>query len=302
MLQMIGSQLGHTDQLIRRFIDCTFAGCQANAIDNAQPQAIETTEAAAGAVRGMHVQLEQRLVRAARWLMKPQVHGSSRAELELQGKEMLVQRSDNGDSVEWMTTSAGRAVYLSGLSPDEGVRLLSSLRETMAKLRSQDDLHLVLQLTPPNEFDLFQHCGDEKWNVLQAQFASLTEAQHKLLETYGIYGAQIDARSFGHGIPRLGQGERGPSVEGRRYAHCFCGLLLWRLHHHSADLEKVATIFRLKLGSVQAFQASAATFASKVRAFCEEMGWALMASIVLKFQVRAPPWIHRLRIRDSLRH
>eukprot|EP00966_Prymnesium_polylepis_P236607 5472451-Prymnesium_polylepis.1 len=91
----------------------------------------------------------------------------------------------------------------------------------------------------PQELSNFRECP-ERWDVLKAQFGALSPSQRALLEAHGVTGEQIDRHLY------CGA-SAGHAAHERRFAHAFCGLLLWRLHQHGADLERVAELFHLKV-------------------------------------------------------
>ena len=62
----------------------------------------------------------------------------------------------------WAPTPLGRAVYTSGLHPDEAAALHEALQGALARFRCADDLHLVLQLTPPRQVEE-AFASEERW-------------------------------------------------------------------------------------------------------------------------------------------
>jgi DNA polymerase theta len=77
----------------------------------------------------------------------------------------------------WAPTVLGRAVFLSGLHPDEAIKMNDALRNTLQCFQCDDDLQLILLLTPPRHVgDAFSseerwqrcvpgHCGEDERHV-----------------------------------------------------------------------------------------------------------------------------------------
>lgn len=72
------------------------------------------------------------------------------------------------ESRGWSPTVLGRAVFLSGLHPDEAAEMNDKLRKTLECFRCDDDLQLILLLTPPRHVaEVF--ASEERWHrCLQA--------------------------------------------------------------------------------------------------------------------------------------
>ena len=81
---------------------------------------------------------------AAAAAARAELHGEFRAALSWGVEQKLLHHDDPA----WSATPAGRAIYLSGLSPAEGVRLRDELKRTLKCFRTSTDLQVQLALTP----------------------------------------------------------------------------------------------------------------------------------------------------------
>lgn len=178
----------------------------------------------------------------------------------------------------WAPTPLGRAVYTSGLHPDEAAALHEALQGALARFRCADDLHLVLQLTPPRQVEE-AFASEERWESLNVALDRLNSDQLDLAHSIGVHPeyVQLMCHHPGRGMQR--------SHYDAACARFWAALLLRKLSHgHS--VHAVAVLSGVAVGVLQGLQAAAATFAGQVKAFCYEAGYHSFADVVGSWQLR----------------
>jgi DNA polymerase theta len=91
----------------------------------------------------------------------------------------------------WSPTVLGRAVFLSGLHPDEAAEMNDRLRKTLECFRCDDDLQLIVLLTPPRHVaeafaseDRWHRCVHGPRARLPAAAVGVTGARRDALQGY----------------------------------------------------------------------------------------------------------------------
>ena len=175
-------------------------------------------------------------------------------------------------------TQLGTACLASALSPDEALVVLGELQTARKSFVLENELHLVYQVTP---VFLQKQWPCPNWYNFLSLWSKLSPDLHRVADLVGIKESFL-ARAVNGKVPERTPEQRAISGVHRRF---FTALALHDLVQE-VPLHVVARRYGVSRGLLQSLQASAATFAGMVTAFCEKLSWYNMGLLLSQFQSR----------------
>ncbi|KPJ02893.1 DNA polymerase theta [Papilio xuthus] len=194
----------------------------------------------------------------------------------------LVRVQEDGNEIQYVATSLGKACLSSSMAPNDGLSLFCELQKARQCIVLENDLHLIYLVTP---YSVSSQWNDIDWLHLLTLWESLTRAMKKVGELIGIQESFIIQRLRGSNHAKIDQKKL--NIHKRFYT----ALALQDLVNE-VPLSQVAEKFQCPRGFLQGLQQAAATFAGMVTAFCHQLGWKNMELLISQFQDRLHFGIH----------
>ncbi|XP_045534816.1 DNA polymerase theta [Papilio machaon] len=194
----------------------------------------------------------------------------------------LIRVQDDGNEIQYVATSLGKACLSSSMAPNDGLSLFCELQKARQCIVLENDLHLIYLVTP---YSVSSQWNDIDWLHLLTLWESLTRAMKKVGELIGIQESFIIQRLRGSNHTKIDQKKL--NIHKRFYT----ALALQDLVNE-VPLSQVAEKFQCPRGFLQGLQQAAATFAGMVTAFCHQLGWKNMELLISQFQDRLHFGIH----------
>ncbi|NXF92874.1 HELQ Helicase, partial [Eubucco bourcierii] len=155
-------------------------------------------------------------------------------------------------------TPLGRAAYKGSIDLAYCSQLYRELRRGLEGLLLESSLHLLYLATP---YDVVSSCSPN-WMIYLRQFTQLSAAEQKLLDTLGVPESFITKKASGQAIRK--------NVDTAVVNRLYLTFVLYSLLKDT-NIWSVAEKFSMSRGHVQNLLSSAASFASCVLHFCEEL-------------------------------
>ncbi|XP_072939443.1 DNA polymerase theta isoform X2 [Epargyreus clarus] len=194
----------------------------------------------------------------------------------------LIRNQTESTEESYVATGLGKACLSSSMAPHDGLSLFCELQKARQCLVLETDLHLIYLVTP---YSVSNQWSDIDWLHLLTLWESLTKAMKRVGELVGVQ------ESF---IIRSLRGTRNSNVCPKSlniHKRFYTALALQDLVNE-VPLSQVATKFQCARGFLQGLQQAAATFAGMVTAFCRQLGWKNMETLISQFQDRLHFGIH----------
>ncbi|XP_039749737.1 DNA polymerase theta isoform X2 [Pararge aegeria] len=202
----------------------------------------------------------------------------------------LVRIQTKGHENKYVATSFGKACLSSSMAPNDGLSLFCEIQKARQCLVLETDLHLIYLVTP---YSVSNQWNDIDWLHLLTLWESLTAAMKRVGELVGVQESFI--------IRCLRSSNKSNNNQNKLNIHkrFYTALALQDLVNE-VPLSEVACKFQCARGFLQGLQQSAATFAGiilyitlgMVTAFCHQLGWKNMETLVSQFQDRLQFGIH----------
>ncbi|XP_045766049.1 DNA polymerase theta isoform X2 [Maniola jurtina] len=194
----------------------------------------------------------------------------------------LVRIQTEGDEKRYVATSLGKACLSSSMAPNDGLSLFCEIQKARQCLVLETDLHLIYLVTP---YSVSNQWNDIDWLHLLTLWESLTAAMKRVGELVGVQESFI--------IRCLRSANKSNTSQNKLSIHkrFYTALALQDLVNE-VPLSEVASKFQCARGFLQGLQQSSATFAGMVTAFCHQLGWKNMETLVSQFQDRLQFGIH----------
>ncbi|XP_023944963.2 DNA polymerase theta [Bicyclus anynana] len=194
----------------------------------------------------------------------------------------LVRVQTEADENRYVATSFGKACLSSSMAPNDGLSLFCEIQKARQCLVLETDLHLIYLVTP---YSVSNQWNDIDWLHLLTLWESLTAAMKRVGELVGVQESFI-IRSL-RGANKSNCNQNKLSIHKRFYT----ALALQDLVNE-IPLSEVACKYQCARGFLQGLQQSSATFAGMVTAFCHQLGWKNMETLISQFQDRLQFGIH----------
>ncbi|XP_054028734.1 helicase POLQ-like [Dryobates pubescens] len=205
--------------------------------------------------------------------------------LESLVKEGLLQESrsekEHKSQSPLRVTPLGRAAYKGSIDLAHCRQLYRDLRRGLEGLLLESSLHLLYLTTP---YELAAGCSPD-WLIYLQQLSQLSAAEQRLLHSLGLPESFIARKASGQVVSK--------AVDTAVVNRLYLTLVLYSLLKET-NLWSVAEKFSMSRGHVQSLLSSAASFASCVLHFCEELDefWvykALLAELTKKLTYCVQP-------------
>ena len=184
---------------------------------------------------------------------------------------------EENDFVEWMEskkkfapTKLGKATVASALSPEEGLVVFQELKRARQNLILDTELHLVYQVTP------IYHGITPDWATYHNLYTALDNDSLRVADLVSI------SEGF---IIRACRQRPKESKEASIHARFFAALILFDLIRE-ISINSISARYGVPRGHIQALQTTASTFAGMVNAFCHQLKWWPLESLVSQFSDR----------------
>ena len=185
--------------------------------------------------------------------------------------------------VEWKhdndiyeATALGKAVGVSGLSPDEGRMIFQDLKKAREGFVMANDLHMAYLITPILGVNI-----KLDWGVYYRIIQNFNKLDSKVMENVGVKMLFIQQKSQG-----LTRGSAKNNIEQERVATRLYGALILRDLMEEKNVGEVASDFKVSASHVHSLQDLSSMFASMNSVMCERLGFSDMEALINKFQSR----------------
>ncbi|NXS53111.1 HELQ Helicase, partial [Brachypteracias leptosomus] len=169
-----------------------------------------------------------------------------------------VSEKDNNSECTLTITPLGKATYKGSIDLAYCNPLYAELKKGLEGLVLESSLHLLYLATP---YDMISNCSPD-WMIYLRQFNQLSAAEQKVVDIVGVPESFITKKASGQAIRKNVDN----AVVNRLYLTFVLHTLL-----KETNVWSVAEKFNMSRGHVQNLLNSAASFASCVLHFCEEL-------------------------------
>ena len=180
--------------------------------------------------------------------------------------------SDSGERYE--ATRLGHAIIASSLSPEDGVFVHEEIRRALRAFVMDGEMHIFYMFTPVQWSGL---AATIDWRVFQDQMDRLDESGMRVLESVGVNPTVVNRMASG-GRP-LAEGTAHERMKARIY-HRFYAALQLRDLCDEMPVHEVARKYGAHRGVVQTLAQTCQGFGAGMIAFCQRMGWPMLAVVL----------------------
>ncbi|KAJ8025431.1 Helicase POLQ-like [Holothuria leucospilota] len=176
-------------------------------------------------------------------------------------------KSDESQQLLLKVTNIGKAAFKGAIDIDQCNQLYQDLQEVCAQgMVLANNLHLLFLVTP---YDQIQSITPD-WFIFDRQFSTLGEAEMKVAELIGITEHYVKNKVTGVSSRKFTDHSE------QRANRFYLALMLWNILNRKS-IWQVAERFEVSRGFVQSLFTSAASFASSIQRFCEDLPqfWAI---------------------------
>ncbi|UPR00185.1 DNA-directed DNA polymerase [Chloropicon primus] len=175
-------------------------------------------------------------------------------------------------------TNLGRAVGLSGLSPEDGLLVHDDLQRARRGFVMANDLHMLYLVTPIHGCSSLQLNWSQYYERWLNDFDELDSA---------VWGAVELEDNFLHNkrIGRSGSYNADEKNKEWRAKRFYWALILRELVRET-NLAEIAKGYGVSQSQIQVLQERSVYFASMCGLMCERLGWTDMQALIEKFQAR----------------
>ncbi|NXD16704.1 HELQ Helicase, partial [Nothocercus nigrocapillus] len=177
------------------------------------------------------------------------------------GNELLKGKSsekDNNSQTVLTITRLGKATYKGSIDLARCNALYRELKKGLEGLVLESNLHLLYLATP---YDMIDNCNPD-WMIYLRQFNQLSPAEQRIADIVGVPESFITKKASGQAIRK--------NVDSTVTNRLYLSFVLYTLLKET-NVWSVSEKFNMSRGYVQSLLTSAASFASCVLHFCEEL-------------------------------
>ncbi|OXB84089.1 UNVERIFIED_CONTAM: hypothetical protein H355_012207 [Colinus virginianus] len=172
-------------------------------------------------------------------------------------KGNIMEKDQNSKSTLTIT-QLGKATYKGSIDVSYCNLLYKELRKGLEALVLESSLHLLYLATP---YDVVSNCSPD-WMIYLRQFNQLSSAEQKVADMVGVPESFITKKASGQAIRK--------NVDSAVVNRLYLSFVLYALLKET-NIWSVSEKFNMSRGYVQNLLVSAASFASCVLHFCEEL-------------------------------
>lgn len=172
-------------------------------------------------------------------------------------------------------TRLGNAVLVSGIHPDESLELVQDLTRARQGFILTNDLHIIYQVTPS---DIARTIELKDWLHYSKVWNDLDETCRSVGERVGIDDIVVGRRAQGFMSTLSDERER-------IYKRFWAALVINDLVSEM-QLPEICQKYRMSKAVVQQAQRTVAQYAGVVSIFCEALGYANLAALVMPLESR----------------
>ncbi|XP_025900453.1 helicase POLQ-like [Nothoprocta perdicaria] len=167
------------------------------------------------------------------------------------------EKDDNSQTVLTIT-QLGKATYKGSIDLTHCNTLYRELKKGLEGLVLESNLHLLYLATP---YDMIGNCNPD-WMIYLRQFNQLSPAEQRIADIVGVPESFVTKKASGQAIRK--------NVDSAVINRLYLSFVLYSLLKET-NVWSVAEKFNMSRGYVQSLLTSAASFASCVLHFCEEL-------------------------------
>ncbi|PIK58639.1 putative helicase POLQ-like [Apostichopus japonicus] len=185
----------------------------------------------------------------------------------IEQKLVKTKRCEMSDQSVLEVTSLGKAAFKGAIDIDQCSRLYQDLEQVCGQgMVLANTLHLLFLVTPYEQ--TLTVVPD--WLIFNRQFSTLCDAEMKVAELIGITEHFIKSKITGSSSKKFTDHSE---LQAKRF---YLALMLWNILNRKS-IWQVAERFEVSRGFVQSLFTSAASFASSIQRFCEDLPqfWAI---------------------------
>ena len=172
-------------------------------------------------------------------------------------------------------TRLGNAVLCSGIHPDESLELLQDLIKARHGFCLLNDLHIIYQVTPN---DIARSVDLKDWQHYSKIWNNLDDICQYVGQRVGVDEIVIARRAQGFNSALSEEKER-------VYKRFWVALIINDLVSEM-QLQEICRKYRMSKATVQLAQRAVAQYAGVISIFCNELGYANIASLVTPLETR----------------
>ncbi|NWX91589.1 HELQ Helicase, partial [Nothoprocta pentlandii] len=165
---------------------------------------------------------------------------------------------DNNSQTMLTITQLGKATYKGSIDLTHCNTLYRELKKGLGGLVLESNLHLLYLATP---YDMIGNCNPD-WMIYLRQFNQLSPAEQRIADIVGVPESFVTKKASGQAIRK--------NVDSAVINRLYLSFVLYSLLKET-NVWSVAEKFNMSRGYVQSLLTSAASFASCVLHFCEEL-------------------------------